>query len=250
MKKVFQFAFVAIAAIAVAACNGKDDPNKGGKENGGKQNGVSIKIDGDFADWADASIASCDMGEIDLEAAAYPYLHVMKGAADSKNVYLYFEYELVEGQTASAIDILINSDNDATTGFTSWIWSKEGCGWDFMLESEGGFLDGATAIRDMSEDMNVYKFLEGSGQDAWDAGSKFEQQNASDFFANKGVVKNGVAYFECSIQRSVINANKKGALALGVTFTNVVDGDWVTAGILPQSEDGIGTAELFEIALP
>ncbi len=245
MKK-FSIIFAALVIAGMAcACKNNDDPvNDGG--NGNKEAAVNIKIDGVFDDWK-GEFASADLA--DIEETAYPNLTLMKAAGDAKNLFLYFEYKLAEGQTVAPIDILINSDGDASTGFTSWIWSKEGCGWDFMLESELGFLGENNTITDLA-DMAVYKCIEGDGQDAWDAGSKFEQQNADDFIACKGTVKDGVAYFEVSILRSVINANRKGNISLGITMTDATTGDWVTKGILPQGEDGIGTADMLEVALP
>lgn len=242
MKK-FSFIFAALVIAGMAcACNNDDDPANGGG-NGKKETAVNIKIDGVFDDWK-GEFASADLA--DIEESKYPNLTLMKAAADSKNVYFYFEFTLEAGQTGAPIDILINSDGDAATGFTSWIWSNEGCGWDYLLESEGGFLTEAGGIADLS-DMNVYKCTAGDGQDGWDDGSVMEQQNVDDFVACKGVVKDGVAYFEVSVLRSIINANKKGKLAFGVTMSNQ---DWVTKGILPQGEDGIGTADMLEVALP
>lgn len=243
MKKYYFFAALAVIGM-VCSCN-KDPKNNGGKE--GEEETASFKVDGSFDDWKGSSIATADLSGI--EETSYENLHVMKAAADSKKVYFYFEYELEDGQTIAPIDILINSDGDASTGFTSWIWSKEGCGWDFMLESENGFLGAGNTITDLS-DMAVYKFVEGNGQDAWDPGSKFEQQNVDDFIECKGSVKGGIAYFEMSILRSVINANKAGKLAFGVTMTDATTGDWVTKGILPQSEEGIGSGDLLEVKLP
>lgn len=244
MKKYY----VILAALAmvgmVCACN-QDNVEDGG--NGKKDDAVSIKIDGTFDDWKSNDIAFADLS--DVEETSYPNLTLMKAAADSKKVYFYFEYTLEDDQTVAPIDILINSDGDASTGFTSWIWSKEGCGWDFMLESEAGFLGENKTIADLS-DMAVYKCIEGDGQDAWDDGSKFEQQNVDDFIACKGAVKDGVAYFEVSVLRSVLNANKAGKITFGVTMTDATTGDWVTKGILPQSADGIGTADMLEVVLP
>lgn len=244
MKKFYFIAAALVMAGMVCACNNTDDPVNNGKTN--KEGGVSVKIDGNFDDWK-GEFATADLS--DVEETSYPNLTIMKAGADSKKVYFYFEYTLEEGQTVAPIDILINSDGDTTTGFTSWIWSKEGCGWDFMLESEAGFLGENNTITALA-DMAVYKCMEGDGQDAWDTGSKFEQQNVEDFVECKGTVKGGVAYFEVSVLRSVINANKKGKMAFGVTMTDATTGDWVTTGILPQVVDGIGNGDLLEVVLP
>lgn len=245
MKKFFYFT-AALAILGMAfSCSKDDSKDKGGKE-GGKdgESTVSIKIDGSFDDWKSADIASADITEAE-EATSYPNLKLMKCTADSKKVYFYFEFELADGQTGAPIDILINADGDVSTGFTSWIWADEGCGWDYLLESEAGFLGEGNTINDLS-DMNVYKCVAGDGQDGWDDGSEMEQLNVEDFTACKGSVVSGVAYFEASVLRSVINANKAGKMAFGVTMS---DQDWNTLGILPQGEEGLG-AYMLEVTLP
>lgn len=247
MKKSYFIAALAIIGM-VCACDKDDSKDNGNGGNSGKtDSGVAIKIDGSFDDWKGSGISSADMSEI--EDSAYPNLLVMKACADAKHVYFYFECELEEGQTVAPIDILINSDGDVSTGFTSWLWADDGCGWDFMLESEAGFLGAGNTISDLS-DITVYKCVAGDGQDAWDAGSVMEPLNVEDFSACKGTVKAGVAYFELSVLRSVINANKAGKLSFGVTATDATTGDWVTIGVLPQFEEGIGTGEMLEVTLP
>ncbi len=245
MKKFYFIAAIALAALV--ACSKDDDNKNSGNSSKTGDDGISIKIDGDFSDWKGDGIVVSELG--DEVETSYPNLHVMKACADKKNVYFYFEYELAEDQTVAPIDILINSDNDVTTGFTSWIWVDEACGWDYMIESEQGFLNEAGGIADLS-DATIYKCVAGDGQDAWDSGSVMEPQNVEDFIACKGSVKGGVAYFEVSVVRSVINANKTGKLAFGVTMTDATTGDWITTGILPQAEAGGVGGEMLEVKLP
>lgn len=257
MKKVFMI-LATIAMVCTVSC--KKDNKKDKPAGGGGEEESAIVIDGKFADWTalgnKVSVATV------AEEANYPYLLTLKGYADEDNLYLYFEYELVEDQTASALDILINSDNNGLTGFSSWIWGDGGCGWEHMIESENGFLNGATAYKEMDDCViyrcKTWKNAAGEQLDAWGDGAEFEAINATwdDAGANvtrqdenAGVVANGIATFEMSIPRSIILASSKGSLAVGVTATNVVDGDWVTAGILPLDE-GVGAGAMLSISLP
>ena len=242
MKKTVLTLLAAVAMVsAVVACKKTPKPGPDKPDIPDTPTEI-ITIDGDFSDWASAAnVAVAELGE----GSTYDNLLVLKAVADDENVYLYFEYEIVEGQTVAPIDILVNSDNDPATGFSSWIWKN--VGWEYMLESEAGFLS-ENSIKSM-DDIAVYKCNGPDGVDAWAADSHgMTKLTLTSFCENAGKVVSGVAYCEMSFLRSAVNATKKGALTLGMTATNVVFGvndegeqtsDWVTAGILPdyESED-------------
>ena len=255
MKKIY-FISLAILATVGMLCSCE----KGGKGHGGKNNGngedanVEIKIDGEFSDWTSTAIATAEYPE---DGTSYPYLHIMKVAADEDNIYFYFEYELREGQTKSAIDIMIDSDHNPATGWISWIWDKGGCGYEYLLESEKGFLnETADGIREMDDMAIIYASawqdpVSGEQVDAWGAGAVQEPLTNKDFTETKGYVKDGIAYFEMSIPRSVVNATRTGYIGVGTTFTDVdaTTGDWNTAGILPLDE-GVGKSFFLDVQVP
>ncbi|MBO4434080.1 MAG: hypothetical protein J5769_01335 [Bacteroidales bacterium] len=262
MKKIY--IILAILATVGMFCSCQKG-GKGGKGGNGGNGGdaVAITIDGEFNDWTNTSIATA---EVDENEAGYPYLHVMKVAADEDNLYFYFEYEVVEDQVKSALDIFIDNDHNPLTGFISWIWDKGGCGWDYLIESEAGFLKttydadgnatGFDGIREM-DDAIIYwaeaytNPTTGEQGDAWDAGSVQTPLTSKDFTETKGKVVDGIAYFEMSVPRSVVNCTRGGYIGVGVTVTNVVmpGGDWVTAGILPN-EGGVGQDSFLDVQLP
>ena len=253
MKKVFVTILATIAMVSLV-CSCEKDPKKGGNNNGGDEAAAAITIDGSFADWA--AIKDLAVAEVPAEATERCNMLVMKGVADADNIYLYFEYALVEDQKEAPFDIFFDADGNPATGFISWIWSKEGCGWDYLLETEGGILVDGTAIADLS-DMNIYMAETYMGPDAttgeqvqldgWGTGAVQKKLELKDFAEAKGNVKNGVAMFEVSILRSVINANKKGNVGVGITIS---DASWATTGVLPLDAAGVGTAEFLQIALP
>ena len=246
MKKVFLAILATIAVVGMVSCN-KDDNGKGGK-GGKKAVEVNITIDGDLADWADVEVGAEVLEETVETRAA---LLTLKAAADATNLYIYFEAQLEEDQAAAPIDIFINSDGDTSTGFTSWLWSE--VGWEFLLESETGFLASATAVRDM-DDMNVYKAkvwqdAEGNQIDGWDktVPAVMEQvEGLSGFCTSAGKVVNGIAFVEISIARSAINARAKGKLGLGV---EIHDGGWADIGMLPIGTD-TGEVGVMDVVLP
>ena len=253
MKKVFVTILAAIAMVSLV-CSCEKDPKKGGKDNGGEDAAAAITIDGSFADWA--AIKDLAVAEVPEEATERCNMLVMKAVADADNIYLYFEYALVEDQLEAPFDIFFDADGNPSTGFISWIWSKEGCGWDYLLETEGGILVNGTAIADLS-DMNIYMADNYMGPDAetgeqtqldgWGDGAVQKKLELKDFAEANGTVKNGIAMFEVSILRSVINANKKGSIGVGITIS---DASWSTTGVLPLDASGVGTAEFLQVALP
>lgn len=254
MKKVFVTILAAIAMVSMV-CSCEKDPKNGGKNNGGgNEEAASITIDGSFADWA--AIKDLAVSEVPADATERCNMLVMKGVADAENIYLYFEYALVEDQKEAPFDIFFDADGNPGTGFISWIWSKEGCGWDYLAETEGGILENGTTIRDLS-DMNLYMAETYMGPDpetgeqvqldGWGTGAQQKKLEIKDFAEANGSVKNGVAMYEVSILRSVINANKKGNVGVGITIS---DASWNTTGVLPLDESGVGTAEFMQIALP
>ena len=243
MKKVFLAILATIAVVGMVSCN-KDDNGKSGK---GKKTDteVNIKIDGDLADWADVAVGA-EVSEETLETRAA--LLTLKAAADATNLYIYFEAQLEEDQAEAPIDIFINADGDTSTGFSSWLWNN--VGWEFLLESETGYLASATAVRDM-DDMNIYKAktwqgADGAQLDGWGTGAEMEQLELSGFCASAGKVVNGIAFVELSIARSAINARTKGTIGLGVEVHNA---GWADIGMLPIGTD-TGEVDVMEVVLP
>lgn len=253
MKKVF-LTILAVVSMTALVCSCEKDNKNNGKQNNVDDTSELVTIDGKFTDWA--ALKDVAVSEVPDGLESYCNMLVMKATADADNVYLYFEYQLAEDQLEAPFDIFFNADGNAGTGFVSWIWSKEGCGWDYLLETEGGILVDGTGIADLS-DMNIYMAEtymgadEATGEqvqlDGWASGAKQKKLELKDFAEAKGEVKNGVAMFEVAILRSVINATKKGNVGIGITIS---DAGWNTMGILPIDETGVGTAEFLQVALP
>lgn len=251
MKKVFLAILATITVVGMVSCN-KDDNGKGGK---GKKTAteVNIKIDGDLSDWADVAVAAeiNEGGEETVESRAS--MLTLKTAADATNLYIYFEALIPEDMTAAPIDMFIDSDNDPTTGFTSWIWKPSG--YEFMIESEAGILNSTLDAVINMEDAAIYKALNytdpatGEQVEFWGNGATNEQIEITGFIESAGKVVNGTAFVEFSILRSAINARAKGKIGFGIVYNMVPPASWAQVGMLPIGTD-VGQVPFLEIALP
>lgn len=274
MKKVL---FILIATLTVVSlsnsCNkpaatptdkggqqgGGGEGGEGGGQGGGGETEAPIKIDGNFADWA--ALADVPTAELD-EEYAYPGLLGLKAIADANKIYVYIEYELQEAsdepeaeaptkaiQEKAPLDLFIDSDFDAETGYTTWLWGE--FGYEFYLESENGFYaNGAFA---QMTDMLGYKYGGKDGVDAWDeeAVPQWDPSFAGKAltFDNAGAVKDGVVAVEMSLLRSELGLTAKGKIGLGVAAYAVPPASWKTTGALPQGAEA-GVESGLEVALP
>ena len=248
MKKVFLAILATIAVVGMVSCN-KDDNGKGKKDNGKKTTEVNIKIDGNLDDWKDVPVAAeVDENTVENRAA----LLTLKTAADATNLYIYFEALIPEDMEAAPNDMFIDSDNDATTGFTSWIWKPSG--YEFMIESEAGILNSTLDAVINMEDAAIYKALNYTGADGeqlefWGTGATNEQVEITGFIESAGKVASGTAFVEMSILRSAFNARAKGKIGFGIVYNMVPPASWAQIGMLPVGTD-VGQVEFLEISLP
>lgn len=253
MKK-FYLILTALAMVGMVSACKQDNPAEQGGNGKKAGNSFDIKIDGQFDDWKSADIPTAELGDIEYE---YPNLLVLKSCGDKDNLYFYLEVKLDDEQEWATFGIYVDSDNDPLTGGVSWLWSKEGAGFEYNIESENGFLKNHTTYAHM-EDMKCYKNLGPDGVEVWgDGWLGWEDPAASGFDENAGVVKDGIAYVEFSVPRNIINAKKAGATVnvSAVTFRQRTwnDGgwwDWPNGGALPASEDGVGQADMLSVKLP
>ncbi len=243
MKKIYRTLFAAVAVLGMMCSCEKTPQNKPGDDPDDKPEEPKelIVIDGDFSDWSTANgVVSTEIGEVSY----YPGLLAMKAVADDTNIYVYFEYELAEEQGGAApFEVFVNADNNPATAGGTWLWGESG--YEYMLESEAGFLDG-NSIKNM-DDLAVYAFTGEDGHDAFETDpASLDKKDVKDFSENAGKVSNGVATVELSFLRSVVNANKAGKLSLGIV---AYAASWATTGVLPQGES-VGVEPLMEITLP
>jgi len=233
MKKVFMFLGTCLmAALVVASCNNKNNPDPTPKPDPQPEPEPEVEavivIDGQFGDWAKATVAA----EYLPEGCTKVSVLALKVTSDAENIYVYFEQELEEGQEVSPFDFFLNTDGKDETGASTYLWND--AGWDYLVESENGFLKSSTAVQDMS-DMALYKFVGPDGEDGWAAEDYQIRTDDAGFASSAGVVENGVAKVEVSIQRSIFEGLVKN-IKVGILL---YEGDsWKDNGVLPQGEGG------------
>lgn len=242
MKKIFMtLGTCFMAALMVVSCQDNNKPDNSGKNNQGGQDDVEeealITIDGQFKDWADApKVFECYLPD----GAEKVSVLALKVTSDENKLYIYFEQELEDGQAMSPFDFFLNTDGKDETGASTYLW--EDAGWEYLIESEAGFLASATAVKDMA-DMALYKFIGPDGADGWDDPDESDDIDApyqerteeSGFATSAGVVENGIAKVEVAVDRAVFEGMVK-KITVGILL---YEGEsWADNGLLPQGDEG------------
>ena len=247
MKKLFILILSALAIAGMSASCSKPaggNNNQGGKDGGEGEEVVDnlIAIDGVFDDWKALKEGDYAVAEVPDDELQYPCLLKMMAVGDKSNLYLYFEYQPADEQTASPITIEIDSDDDPDTGFTDYHWKD--AGWDYAIESSAGFIS-ATAYKKMN-DFSLLKPMEGQDGQARSWDPKNYSTSSAKGVKNRGVKEGDIFTFEINIPRSLIKAEKKGLVRVAAYVENQ---EWQENGILPI-EDGLSMTEMMEIYLP
>lgn len=175
----------------------------------------SIKIDGNFDDWAEVP-ADALAESVVSEDASLEELYKIRFATDADYIYFYAEFN-ADPEMVLPMSIVMNTDDDANTGMASWLWVDAGI--DILIEHGD--------VNSYS-DAGIYSFAGASPDDwAWDPVEASGAFNTSEV----KVIKTGVAAFEGSIMRASIPNLK--ALKVGVWTS---DGAWTTeSGALPAT---------------
>ena len=219
MKKVF--AFLAVAALCVCAC----DPKEEGGLNGGDSNyKAPITIDGTFDDWATlgdkALTFNCAEGE-----HPKPDMKTLKIYADKYYVYVYvkMDYTAYEGEVDMVhIDMVIDGDaSEATGGYNNGLWKAGKPAFDLLIE--GSIIEGGEVCE--AYEPFVGSFSGELNADTW----TWEELAVSDFVTGKGTKTE----WEFRIIRELYPVGKlKKEFKMGV-FTSV--NGWNATGALPNT---------------
>jgi PKD repeat protein len=193
----------------------------------------NIVIDGAFEDWENLPEEWLAMAEVDDDATT-DGCHVIKFISDADYLYFYMQYSGVEDEVG-VLDIFINTDNDATTGFDAWLWSPSGA--DILME-------GGTDIDTETEQElwwpDYFKSL-GSTWEDWDAMDPAPSVDMSDIKK----LANGDKALEGRIARASIPDFKScqvGVLVQGPDWSGEV-------GWLPETHVTEGPAPMLDVKL-
>lgn len=249
MKRLFLFFTSAITVAALAfSCEPTkpDDKPDEGKEGEDEVVENLITVDGEFDDWKDLkNVAVADLPD---DEDTYVALLKMKAVADKANLYLYFEYQVPEGQTHAPMTLEFDTDFDTDTGFTDWLWAD--AGWDYAIESSTGFV-GPTSFARMT-DLKLVTPLEGNDGVARSWEPKNWKDGSAKGVKNKGTRTNDIIKFEMSIPRALLKIEKKGTIGVGAYVQDVdEEGNWSAGpvGLLPV-DDGVSMTNLLEVKIP
>ena len=198
-----------------------------------EQKAWEIKIDGNFDDWKTVPSALLAVAETS-EDAVYENLYKVMFCSDADYIYMYAEWNAEEG-AVGPIDLMINADDDLTTGMNNFLWETPS-GTEVLIE---GFPD------DGYGDADFFVFTGATQEDwAWDDAGIVGAIEASEV-----KVGNGIKAFECAIMRAMMPATPK-SFNVGA-FSS--DADWAESGVLPeQIIDGDGNtikSEVLEVKL-
>lgn len=183
-----------------------------------KQQAVEIKVDGNFEDWTKVPAEFLAQAAVEDEEDAEG-LFAIKFCSNESFIFFYAEYDAEE--EVDILNMLIDMDDDASTGYAAYFWTEAGT--ECLLQG---------SISEGYENCPIYKFAEGVPQDAWDGNwIDTEAANAITVSEVKDLGKGHMA-IEGSIRRSYLpNPNPK-VFKVGVYVDTA---DWIELGALPAA---------------
>ena len=196
----------------------------------------AVTIDGDFEDWNNLPADLVAVAEVD-DNATMDALHVIKFITNPDYLFFYIQYSGVEDEVG-VLDIFINTDDDATTGHSSWLWLDSGA--DILIEG-GTAVDPEAGVEAWWPDF--FTFINGGDPTGWtwdplDAEGKYEISNII-------TLPDGDKALEARISRAGIPNFK--ACKVGVLFQAP---EWAgEVGNLPETHVTEGAAPMLEVKL-
>ena len=169
-------------------------------------------INGNFDDWSDLN----GLGH-STATQSTNNLYDMRWYANETDIYFYLEFSTA----VTPVDMLFSTDDDATTGHDSWIWSNSGA--DYLIE------EGNIANHFASAGLDAFNNT--LAQDSWEENSWIRTANSCVIASNIMTLSNGHKAVEGKIAISNIPSSIV-ALRVGV-FT--CDANWADNGFLPES---------------
>ncbi len=179
------------------------------------QAAVEINVDGNFEDWN--AVDKMDLAEAIVGEDAYlKNLYKIMFCTNPEFIYFYIEWN-GEKDMVDPLDLMIDTDNDAFTGYSSWCWAN--CGTDILIEG---------LLSEGYEYAVIYTFPEGVAQDEW-TWNDIEATGAINVSSIKDLGNNHKA-IEGSIMRGLLPPMQY--LNVGVFAYSA---DWMLeTGALPQ----------------
>ena len=240
MKKIISF-LAMTAMIMAVSCKPDNEGSKSGK-NGKetKEPAISIKIDGDFTDWANLK-ADVFASAKNNPNSPWDAVSEIRCCADADFVYYYIRFdkdvlkEQMENNEALPIRLCINTDGEFTSGYASYFLEA----YDFIIE--GPLADAAGAWGDY--DGTLHQPVNGSWSELLKPGSNL--------VAGKGAGNE----YEILLAREIFNNAVPADQKMGDEFYTGIrfygNGGWGELSNMPNSSteegDGNGWGHLIKV---
>lgn len=189
-----------------------------------------ITLDGKFDDWSQVSsdkVASATLAD----SAALTALKEIKFCADDNFIYFYMKVDTTD---VNPVDIFLNTDNNATTGASSWLFADAGV--DYLMEG----------MIHSNLDVEVFKHDDTAGADSWTWNSVVAAGSGVITISDIKTVSGKVVEFEGRIVREMIPATLQDNLKIGVFVSK---NNWSEAGALPRPKDGADALPMLTVKL-
>ena len=192
-----------------------------------------ITIDGDFADWENLPADELAEAKVD-ENATTDGCRAIKFISDADYLYFYMQYDGAEDEVG-VLDLFINTDGKADTGFDAWLWSPSGA--DILFE-------GGTDVDTETEQELWWPDYFVSQGTTWDDWAEMDPAPNAEFSAIKKLA-NGDKALEGRIMRASIpgfTSCEVGVLVQGPGWTG-------EKGWLPETHVTEGAAPMLTVQL-
>lgn len=190
----------------------------------------TISIDGDYSDWEVIHTTDAILPASRPSDAEYSKLKVMRIAADTKNLYFYFEYEPYSEDRD--LTIYLDSDLNASTGSSKSYWNS--CGAEYQIEAT---IYGTDNSNPGSFDASIYD---------WDQSQTIVEEGSGNIIGSHPCVLdfNQNMAVEFSIKRSVFPSLGSSIRIGAYLNTSFFGGSIYYGGILPQRDSPSGSSYL------
>lgn len=179
---------------------------------------AAIVVDGDFSEWADVPEEILFTAVLDEEATTYKRLKEVKVTSDDTYIYVYLKLDSEHG---NALDIYINNDLSADTGYNGWMWKELAA--NFLLQ--GLYAD--------NYDMRLAGYDESAdGGWGWLEPNIIETGSGLFTISDIKTVEGTIVEFEGKIVRDFI-PDLGSQIRMSFGHSGIEDDAWSTSGGLP-----------------
>ena len=170
-----------------------------------------IAINGDFSDWSDLDGLA--------HAEGTTGLYDMRWYANETDIYFYLEFD----EAVGPIDILLSTDNDASTGHNGWMFSNSAA--EYLIEGEVENYNWAS----------LFTFDNAQSQESW---AGFVETDTQDFLIASDTIPlaNGHKALEGKIVQAKLNPIVVLKVGVFVSDTGWAEIGWLPAGTSPLLE--------------